>query len=154
MDILVVDSQGQFNQAREIFQEYHKAIGVDLCFQNFDAELEQLERVYSSPNGLLLFALEKDLLAGCVAYRRISETICEMKRLYIKPAFRGKGIGKALTHEVIKRSREAGYSSMRLDTLPSMEDAIELYHTLGFREIEPYYLNPIAGTKFMELLLK
>lgn len=154
MEIIVVDSAERFRQAREIFQEYQKAIGVDLCFQDFETELEQLERIYTSPNGLLLFALEKHLLAGCVAYRRISETISEMKRLYVKPAFRGKGIGKALTQEVIKRTRKAGYSSMRLDTLPSMEEAIELYHSLGFREIEPYYLNPIAGTKFMELLLK
>ncbi len=138
---------------RELFREYSDSLGFDLCFQNFKEELQSLPGEYSPPAGSLLLAVSREGAAGCIALRRIDNSICEMKRLYVRPAFRGRGVGQELCRRIIATGLELGYSSMRLDTLASMSAARELYCSLGFREIEPYRYNPIEGAVFMELRL-
>lgn len=140
-------------EARNLFMEYAEALGIDLCFQNFEQELASLPGAYSPPDGRLLLAKVETDVAGCVALRKIGDGLCEMKRLYVRPAFRGQRVGLELAHAVIREARTIGYRSMLLDTLPVMKDAIRLYRSLGFREIEPYYPNPVEGALFMELEL-
>jgi GNAT superfamily N-acetyltransferase len=149
-----VESPAQVAQARELFQEYEKSLGVNLCFQNFEQELAGLPGHYAPPDGRLLLAEYEAHLAGCVALHKWETGICEMKRLYLRPAFRGKGLGRALAETIIAEAREIGYQHMRLDTIePIMKDAVEMYRKLGFREIAPYRPNPIAGAMYMELQL-
>jgi putative acetyltransferase len=149
-----VESPAQVAQARELFQEYEKSLGVNLCFQNFEQELAGLPGHYAPPDGRLLLAEYEAQLAGCVALHKWETGICEMKRLYLRPAFRGKGLGRALSETIIAEAREIGYQRMRLDTIePIMKDAVEMYRKLGFREIAPYRPNPIAGAMYMELQL-
>jgi GNAT superfamily N-acetyltransferase len=149
-----VESPAQVAQARELFQEYEKSLGVNLCFQNFEQELAGLPGHYAPPAGRLLLAEYEAQLAGCVALHKWETGICEMKRLYLRPAFRGKGLGRALAETIIAEAREIGYQHMRLDTIePIMKDAVEMYRKLGFREIAPYRPNPIAGAMYMELQL-
>jgi putative acetyltransferase len=149
-----VESPAQVAQARELFQEYEKSLGVNLCFQNFEQELAGLPGHYAPPDGRLLLAEYEAQLAGCVALHKWETGICEMKRLYLRPAFRGKGLGRALAETIIAEAREIGYQHMRLDTIePIMKDAVEMYRKLGFREIAPYRPNPIAGAMYMELQL-
>jgi len=138
---------------RELFMEYANSIEVDLCFQNFNQELAQLPGSYAPPDGRLFLAAEGTTPAGCVALRKIENSICEMKRLYVRPAFRGKGAGRILAQAVIQAAREHGYHRMRLDTLSSMKEAIALYESLGFQRIPPYYDNPSPLAVFMELRL-
>jgi len=132
---------------RELITEYANALGVDLSFQDLDHELSKLATFYE----LILLARDDNRAAGCVALRRIEDEICEMKRLYVRPEFRGMNLGRELATRIIAAARERGYKRMRLDTLPTMTAAIPLYRALGFVEIEPYRFNPIAGTRFMEL---
>ncbi|HEU4587866.1 MAG TPA: GNAT family N-acetyltransferase [Gemmatimonadales bacterium] len=139
--------------ARELFREYADRLGVDLCFQGFETELATLPGRYAPPSGRLFLAWHDDMAAGCVALRRLEPGVCEMKRLYVRPAARGHGLGRALAERVIAEGRAAGYLTMRLDTLPAMQEAQGLYAALGFREIEPYTRNPVPGVRFLELRL-
>jgi GNAT superfamily N-acetyltransferase len=136
-----------FVQARTLFAEYQAALGVDLGFQDFENELASLPGQYAAPGGRLLLASADRRVAGCVALRPLSgDDACEMKRLFVRPAFRACGLGRMLAERVIAEARSIGYQRMCLDTLPSMGRAQQLYEVLGFREIAPYRYNPIAGT--------
>jgi carbonic anhydrase len=155
MEIIHAKSAGDIDHARELFKEYEAWLEIDLCFQNFEKELAELPGKYAPPDGRLLLALVEGNVAGCVAQRKIGEGICEIKRLFLRPAFRGRGLGRQLAEAIIQEAKRIGYERMRLDTLPpKMNDAIALYRSLGFKEIEPYYTNPVPGAKFMALDLR
>ena len=140
--------------ARELFLEYGSSLGFNLCFQSFDQELAGLPGDYAPPEGVLLLAEYEGALAGCVALHKIEPHICEMKRLYLRPQFRGRGAGRALAETIIWEARAIGYRRMRLDTVePVMQDAVALYRHLGFIEIAAYRPNPIPGAMYMELEL-
>lgn len=144
----------QIEQARELFLQYAQSLGFSLCFQNFDEELAGLPGRYAPPGGRLLLAEFEGQLAGCIALHKLEEGVCEMKRLYLRPQFRGKGLGRALATQIISEARQIGYRRMRLDTVePVMKDAVAMYRRIGFREIAPYCSNPIAGALYMELQL-
>jgi len=154
MKLVQVQSEKDITQARELFEEYAAWLEIDLCFQNFDRELAGLPGDYALPTGRLLLAFVDEQLAGCVALRKIDEGVCEMKRLFVRPAFRGKGLGRKLTETIIEEARRIGYQQVRLDTLPpKMQTAVGVYRSLGFKEIDPYYRNPVEGATFMELVL-
>ena len=147
-------SPAQIAQARELFVEYAQSLGFSLCFQNFDRELAGLPGDYAPPGGRLLLAEYRGQLAGCVALHQLGPGICEMKRLYLRPQFRGKGLGRVLAETVIAEGRAIGCRQMRLDTVePVMPNAVAMYRRLGFKEIEPYCLNPVDGALYMELEL-
>jgi GNAT superfamily N-acetyltransferase len=139
--------------AREMFREYADSIGIDLCFQDFDRELATLPGDYAPPAGRLLLATVDGALAGCAGLRPLEAGVCEMKRMYVRPAFRARRAGRALAEQVIAEARAIGYRRMRLDTLSSMTGAITLYRSLGFQPIAPYRHNPIEGALFFELML-
>lgn len=143
----------QIESTRALFREYQAFLGVDLCFQSFDAELAGLPGDYAPPSGRLLLAYWEGNLSGCVGLRRLEDGVCEMKRLFVRPAFHGKAIGWELAQAIVREAQAAGYQRMRLDTLPSMQKAQAMYGTLGFRDIAPYCANPIAGARYLEKLL-
>jgi len=154
MEIVQALTPGHVAEARALFREYERSLGVDLCFQGFEQELAGLPGAYAPPRGRLLLSLDGAAPAGCVALRPLADAVCEMKRLYVRPAFRGRRAGRQLAEAVSAEARAIGYARMRLDTLPSMKEAIALYRALGFVEIAPYTTNPVAGALFMELALR
>ena len=150
----IVDGHGEEHlpAVRFLFEEYADGLDVDLGFQEFQRELAELPGEYAPPAGRLLLALSPEP-AGCVALRPYEPGVCEMKRLFVRPAHRGSGLGRTLTEAIIAAGREAGYERMRLDTLPTMERARALYRSLGFVEIDAYRFNPVHGTTYFELAL-
>ena len=153
IQLVPADIPEKIEKAREIFRLYARSLDFDLSFQGFAAELAGLPGDYAPPAGRLFLALDKDETAGCVALRKIGDGVCEMKRLFVAPGQRGRGIGRALAAAIIREAKNLGYKRMRLDTVPSMVSAIGLYRSLGFEEIPPYCYNPVPGTKFFELRL-
>ena len=143
--MIAIERATDHNDARELILEYAASLGVDLSFQHFDEEIATLDSYYE------VVFIARD--AGCIALRRIDDETCEMKRLYVRPPFRGTGLGRDLALRLIEEARTRGYKRMRLDTLPTMGKAQRLYEQLGFRDIEPYRENPIAGSRWMELSL-
>lgn len=150
--------EAQLADTAAIFREYAQSLDVDLCFQGFDAELASLPGEYAAPAGALLLAWVDGEVAGCGAMRPLADVdyanACEMKRLYVRPGFRRLGLGRVLAQALLDEARRAGYSAMLLDTLDEMESARELYASLGFVEIPPYYFNPIAGAHYLMAELK
>ena len=139
-------SPHQMDQVRALFREYAAGLGVDLCFQNFERELAELPGSYDP----ILLVSDN---AGCAALRPLSDTVGEMKRLYVRAEHRGHGLGRRLAETIIDTARHKGFHALRLDTMPQMQDAIALYRRLGFREIAPYCNNPVPGALFLELSL-
>ncbi len=148
------ETEAELAQAAEVMREYAATLGIDLCFQNFDAELATLPGDYAAPGGQLLLAWVDGRLAGCGALRALPDVdyanACEMKRLFVRPGFRRFGLGRVLAQALLDEARRAGYSAMLLDTLDAMEAARELYASLGFEEIPPYYFNPIPGAHYLK----
>lgn len=149
---------GELEATRSIFSEYAAQLGIDLCFQNFDAELANLPGEYAAPQGILLLAMVDGVIAGCCAmrplYRVDYSDACEMKRLYVRETFRRLGLGRQLTEAIVDAARVAGYHHLLLDTLSDMESARALYADLGFEAIPPYYHNPVAGAHYLKLALQ
>ena len=147
-------TEPDLQRAHELFAEYASWIEISLCFQNFDKEVAELPGAYAPPSGRLWLAIDGQQVMGCVALRKIGAGIGEMKRLYVRPAFRGRGLGHTLTEKLIAEAKQIGYARLRLDTLPAqMAQAIAMYRSFGFQEIPPYYKNPVADATFMELML-
>jgi ribosomal protein S18 acetylase RimI-like enzyme len=153
IQLLHVISEPRISEARDLFREYAASLSFNLCFQGFEEELAHLPGAYGPPRGLLLLAHSEGEPCGCGAYRPLEKDACEMKRLYVRPASRGLGIGKMLAGSLIAEARSSGYRIMKLDTIETMVEAISLYRSLGFRETDPYTPNPIPGARFFALQL-
>lgn len=153
IEIKFVETDEQINEIRQLFKEYERSLGFELHFQDFDKEFTNLPGEYALPDGCLLLTTYKGKIAGCVALKKIDEQICEMKRMYVRPEYRRKGIGRAMAVRIIEFARSHGYEYMRLDTIDTMTAAISLYRSLGFDNIKPYRYNPIKGASYMELRL-
>ncbi|MGI8995318.1 MAG: GNAT family N-acetyltransferase [Pyrinomonadaceae bacterium] len=155
MKLIQVSTSEEIEAARKLFKEYAAALGISLCFQNFEQELNELPGNYALPDGRLWLCEVDGKIAGCVALRKLDEGMCEMKRLYVRPEFRGHHLGRQLTEALIEEARFVGYERMRLDTLPQlMPEAVALYRALDFRQIESYCHNPNDDVLYMELKLK
>jgi len=141
------------SSARELIREYSASLGIDLSFQNFEREMAEFPADYARPDGRVLVAVEGGETVGVVGLRRLSGKVCELKRMYVRPEFRGKGIGRKLAKRAIKEARDIGYVRMRLDTLSRLKEAVSLYDSLGFKEIAPYTVNPNRGVIYMELVI-
>ena len=154
MDIAAAETESDIAEARAIFREYETWLGMSLCFQSFEEELAELPGKYAPPTGRLYLARVEGETAGCIALRSLGDGVCEMKRLYLREAARGKGVGIALIEKIISDAVEIGYAKMRLDTYPpKMGKAVSLYEAHGFYAIPPYYHNPHEGVLFMEKML-
>jgi GNAT superfamily N-acetyltransferase len=156
LTIVKAETPAQVSTARQMIEEYAAWLELKLCFQGYEEEIQSLPGKYAAPSGRLLLALWDGRPAGVIALRQLEEPgVCEMKRLYVRPEFRGHQIGRILAERVIAEATEIGYSRMRLDTISGkMDSAIAMYRTLGFAEIDPYYKTPVGETLFMELALK
>jgi ribosomal protein S18 acetylase RimI-like enzyme len=154
LTIKQVETLGEVESTRLLFDEYVAWLGVNLCFQNYDKEVAELPGEYVPPAGRLYLATGGDKIAGCIALRKLEDEVCEMKRLFVRPEFRAKRLGRTLVDRIIEDARAIGYKRMRLDTLPGkMDQAIAMYRSLGFQEIPRYYNNPYDTALFMELEL-
>lgn len=151
VEIVQAASPAHIARIRALFLEYAQWLNIDLCFQGFQAELDSLPGRYAPPGGELLIAVEGDQAAGCVGVRSLDDGLCEMKRLYVRPAWRGTGLGRRLATAAIQAGRLSGARGMRLDTLHRMIEANRLYDALGFRDIPAYYSNPHDGVRYLEL---
>lgn len=149
-----VDEGEDLDVIRQLFREYAESLEIDLCFQNFEEELKALPGKYAAPEGTMILALVDGERAGCIALRKSSEGIAEMKRLFVRDDYRGLHIGKRLVQMILEEAARLGYSYIRLDTLSTMQEAVSLYQSFGFYEIEPYIYNPIEDAKYMELKLE
>lgn len=143
----------ELEEVRNIFLEYAEFLQVDLCFQDFDKELQTIHQVYSPPKGCIILAKQNEQILGCVALKPIAEGICEMKRLYVRPEARGEGLGRKLVEELIRFAKESSYKSMKLDTVSKLKEAIALYRSMGFIETSPYVFNPLTDVLYFELKL-
>jgi len=148
--ILPADTEALLRETSLLFREYERFLGVDLCFQDFEAELAGLPGKYAPPGGALLLAVEGHRTAGCVAVRALAENVCEMKRLFVRPAYRGSGLGRKLAEAVMREAGRLGYGIMRLDTLETLTAAMGLYESLGFRRTSAYYPNPLQQVVYLE----
>lgn len=153
IELIQVESEEHLDCIRELFKEYEKSLGFDLDFQDFEKELAKLPGEYAAPDGCLLLAFYGKNMAGCAGLRKLEQGICEMKRMYVRPNFRGKGIGRVMSVRIIEIARAIAYKRMRLDTIDTMRTAILLYKSLGFKKIKPYRYNPVNGASYMELSL-
>jgi len=155
MKIVQAQSEHEIQQVRELFAEYVVWLGINLCFQNYEKELAELPGDYVQPGGRLLLVLDEDgRAAGCAALRDLGKGVCEMKRLFVRPEFRGQHLGERLMDMILNDARAIGYQCIRLDTLPGkMDRAIAMYRARGFKDIAAYYNNPVVGAAFMELSL-
>lgn len=155
-DVQIVEAvtTADYAVGRAMFEEYARAIDVDLCFQDFAAELDRLSVMYAPPAGALLLARAGQDVAGCVGLRKLRDDICEMKRLYVAPAFRGRHVGRRMAEDIARRARELGYRTLVLDTLGTMEAAQRLYLSMGFKPATSYYVNPLPNVKYFSLDLQ
>ena len=153
VQLLKPQSAAEWREARRLVEEYAASLNLDLSFQNFAQELEHFENEYSAPSGAFLLAQEKGAFVGCVGLRKLSDSVGEIKRLYVAPTARGLGLGEALARGIVDEGKQLKYARLVLDTLPTMLAARSLYHALGFKPIAPYRYNPVAGTAFLELHL-
>lgn len=144
------ETKKDYEDAKALFLEYADSLNFNLCFQNFQKEIDDLPAQYSGPDGCIILSCENDKPFGCVAVRKFENDICEMKRLYIPKTHRGRGIGRELAVRIILKAKELGYKKMRLDTLETMTEAISLYKSMGFYEIGKYRENPITEVVYME----
>ncbi|MDQ5909865.1 MAG: hypothetical protein QG599_1960 [Pseudomonadota bacterium] len=153
MNLVPAQTVGNIETARVLFREYQRFLGVDLCFQDFAEELATLPGRYAPPRGRLLLAMAGANAAGCVALRPLEGGVCEMKRLFVRPAWRSQGLGERLARQIIADATALGYTVMRLDTLDTLESAMRLYTALGFQRCAPYYSNPLPGVVYWERML-
>jgi ribosomal protein S18 acetylase RimI-like enzyme len=154
LELIYAETNEHIEIIRKLFREYEDFLGFHLCFQNFEEEMKTLPGKYAPPEGRLIIAEYDSEIAGCVAVKKIGEGVCEMKRLYVRPKFRGKKIGRKLADRIIEDARAIGYDIMRLDTLERLKEAIALYRSMGFKETTAYVYNPIEDVVYMELKLK
>lgn len=154
VEVVEAGTKNRVSLAKKLIKEYAASLEIDLDFESFDREMAELPGAYARPGGRLFLAIEDGDAAGVVALRKLSEKICEMKRLYVRPDSRGRGLGRKLAMRAIEDARKIGYTRMRLDTLSILEEAVSLYESLGFKKIPPYRFNPHEGVVYMELNLR
>lgn len=150
MEIIIATTPADFATGKQLFLEYAESLGFSICFQNFEQELADIQVQYGAPNGCLLLVLNGETTVGCAGVRRWNDDIAELKRMYLKPETRGKGMGRELLQTALEHARQLGYRNIRLDTLPTMKAAIAIYRESGFTDIPAYRENPIEGAIYLE----